>query len=269
MTTRSAIDSTEATIVHVHPSSVTIAPNIRTVVEPEPGFLDSVRAAGRILHPVIGIRLPDGSIHIIDGQLRTLAAQEIGLTELPVYLATGTQTDLDDVAENVTNQFVSNVRRTPITTGDKIAALHLLEVEGLSVAKIAKATGTSRDEVTATLTVAKNEFAAEVAAHDGVDLVQAAAIAEFDGYPELQESLAHYAIDYPGSFAHELQRAKDARDRRIAFADSLTELVVKGVVILEGDHVAEGDLITMLTAPAEDGEHQKALTSDEHAACPG
>lgn len=150
MTTRSAIDSTEATIVHVHPSSVTIAPNIRTVVEPEPGFLDSVRAAGRILHPVIGIRLPDGSIHIIDGQLRTLAAQEIGLTELPVYLTTGTQTDLDDVAENVTNQFVSNVRRTPITTGDKIAALHLLEVEGLSVAKIAKATGTSRDEVTAT-----------------------------------------------------------------------------------------------------------------------
>ena len=111
-----------------------------------------------------------------DGQMRVLAAREAAVT-VPVFV---TARD-DGAAKRIAEQLVANERRTALSDGDRLAAYRQLEIEGLSVTAIARETGTKRDAVKQTLTVAKSDAAAAAVASGQATFTQALLLAEFDG----------------------------------------------------------------------------------------
>jgi len=170
---------------HIDPQSLDVATNVRTEAEAtlDKEFLDSIRANGVIV-PIVASR-DDKGVHVRYGQRRTLAAQQVGLATVPVYVV---DIDQADDAQRIIEQLVENDQRKALTDGDRIQAYRALELEGLSVAAIAKRTGTKRDTIKAGLTVAANDTATRLVAEVGLTLDQAATLIEFADDPRSSQT---------------------------------------------------------------------------------
>lgn len=80
----------DGTLIMVDPSDIDPSPTLgrRTHdAEAHHALTESIRAEGRILTPVTGMRMPDGRIQLKDGHARVDAARELGIL-VPVYLWT-------------------------------------------------------------------------------------------------------------------------------------------------------------------------------------
>lgn len=245
-------------IEHIDPQSIDVATNVRTEAEAtlDKEFLDSIRANGVIV-PIVATRDEQG-VHVRYGQRRTLAAQQVGLTTIPVYLV---DVDHADDAQRIVEQLVENDQRQALTDGDRIQAYRALELEGLSVTAIAKRTGTKRDKIKTGLAVAANETGARLVAEVGMTLDQAATLIEFDGDDETVANLTEIALSDPGYFPHAVQRARD--ERVAAEAKEAAEQVeaTKGHRIL--DESPSWDVATpyrLRTLRTAEGEY---VTADE------
>lgn len=202
-TTSSAIGSLE----HLDPGTLTIDPNVRTLAEADAGMVESVRQHG-VLTPILAWRDPDGVVHVRAGQRRTLAAQTAGIPTVPVYLVDASDAD---TAARIVQQLVENDHREHFTEGDRVQAWKALELEGLSVAVIAKRTGTKRDRVKTGLTVAANPTATTLVTAGGVTLDQAAIMIEFDDDPHTLTELTRIATTDPDYFPVAVERARQDR----------------------------------------------------------
>lgn len=190
------------------PQSIDVAINVRTAAAEslDKEFLDSVTANG-VLVPIVATRDENG-VHVRYGQRRTLAAQQVGLSSVPVYIVEANEAD---DAQRIIEQLVENDQRQALTDGDRIQAWKALELEGLSATAIAKRTGTKRDKIKTGLTVAASETGSRLIAEVGITLDQAALLIEFEDAPETVAALTKVATDLPGSFPHAVQRARDDR----------------------------------------------------------
>ncbi|MBT1607996.1 hypothetical protein KK105_14610 [Curtobacterium flaccumfaciens pv. betae] len=171
--------------------------NVRTAADLDPAFLASVKQHG-VLLPTIGYRNADGAVVVRDGQMRVLAACEAAVA-VPVFV---TARD-DSTAKRIAEQLVANERRTALTDGDRLAAYRQLEIEGLSVTAIARETGTKRDAVKQTLTVAKSDAAATAVASGQATFTQALILSEFDGDADAVTELTEWIAEgYDDELTH-------------------------------------------------------------------
>jgi len=215
------------TIEHIDPNSIVIETNVRTSVTLDPEFLASIRQNG-ILVPPFGWRDSNGNINVRGGQRRTLAAREVGLPTMPVYVIDGT----DDTARRIIEQLVENEHRAALDDTERVEAWKQLEIAGLSVAQIAKRTGTKRDRIKTGLTVAASATGTNLIANVGLTLDQAADLIEFEDDPEVVARLTEIAINDPGYYPVAVQRERNERAAAALREKTEAEHAAKGHRIL-------------------------------------
>lgn len=114
MTTTSTVELIEA-----HPALIQLETNIRTEAALDAGFLAAIRANG-VLTPVLGHRNDDGTVTVRAGQRRVLAAREVGLETVPVYLVPVDAEGVED--KRIIHQLVENEHRDSMTNTGRLAA---------------------------------------------------------------------------------------------------------------------------------------------------
>jgi ParB family chromosome partitioning protein len=253
-------------LVHIPAADVVIEDNVRTAADLDPTFLASVKQHG-VLLPTIGYRNADGAVVVRDGQMRVLAAREAAVA-VPVFVtARG-----DSKAARIAEQLVANERRTALTDGDRLAAYRQLEIEGLSVTAIARETGTKRDAVKQTLTVAKSDAAATAVASGQATFTQALILAEFDGDADAVAALnAAISEGYDDDeLTHYATQLRQARERRDAREKVRADLVAEGKrVVGEDDDYDSLDRLTEAADDVLDYQERHPLDPEQHTDCAG
>ncbi|MFA5898124.1 MAG: ParB/RepB/Spo0J family partition protein [Hyphomicrobium sp.] len=216
--------TTTMELVTITPTDAIIDVNVRTKVDLDKAFLESIRTRG-ILQPPTGWRDDDGLIHIEVGQRRALAAAEVGLDALPVLV----KPRHDAEADRLIDQLAENDRREQLSDSEHVAAYEQLSLFGLPADEIAKKTGAKRAVVRQALKLTKEapEMVAVMREHE-LTLDQVAEIAEFREHPDLVVSLTDFAKKMPESLPHELGRTRELVRERAEVAQLRAEAEAKG-----------------------------------------
>jgi ParB family transcriptional regulator, chromosome partitioning protein len=209
--------------------SVQIEDNIRNTTELDPAFLFSIATYG-VLTPVYAVRNSDGIIRVRAGQRRTLAAQTLGVP-LPVFIHNLADGEAEPDWTRTVLQIVENDHRNDLTQTQRAAAYRQLELDGLSVTKIASALAVPKVRVKAALTVAKSEKLTAAAAQYPIDLVQLAQLDEFADDTDAFSYLLEEALEDPDQLEHALSRARQQREVTQAVAAKRAELEAEGKTV--------------------------------------
>ena len=167
----------------VDPRTLLVSANVRKDVVLLPSFLESVREHG-VLVPIVVDRTPAG-FEVIDGQRRTLAAVEVGLADVPVWVTVPLENDQERIIE----QLVVNMHREDVSEKDTRDAISDLALFDMKVPAIAKKLGVDPKFVEQSVVVGKSAAAKELLASETVRFDMALTVAEFEGEPEKQKSL--------------------------------------------------------------------------------
>ena len=246
------------TFEQVDPTTVQIGDNVRLDARMDHDFVASVRERG-VLEPVLLYRAADGTLTVLAGQRRTLAAQQCGQATIPALVSEVPPAEFDRLVD----QYVENEHRTPLRNSERITAIEQMTLAGLSEHQIARRTATPKGTVQAARAAAQAPALREYA--DQLTLDQAAALTEFEDDAEAVEALLDAAQG--GRFEHLLQRLRDDRedaDRRAAFAAGLAE---QGLIVVDEPGYADSTLARRLSRLTDADGHD--LTPENHAACPG
>ena len=260
-------DTTTPALIQADPTTVVIDGNVRVVNTDSPDFTDlveSIKTHG-VLTPCRGYRDDDGTIHITEGQRRTLAATQ-AKTNLPVYLAA----DADAAeADRILAQLAENDHRATIAASDRVTAYEQLSLLGVSPAQIAKRTRRNRAEVDAALTVAHNPTAREHLHTHELTLDQAATLAEFSDDAEATQVLERTLAEDPVMLAHQAQRIRDQRAAEAAEAQAHADLINQGLTPLtDYDYNRDAD-ITSLTRPDDEQRTPLSIDDEDVRTCDG
>lgn len=215
----------------VDAATVQIDPNIRTDVVLDAEFVASIAEHG-VLVPVLARRDADGTLYVRAGQRRTLAAKQLQ-QELPVIWFNGADSAPEPAWLATALQLVENDHRAPLTTGQRVAAYEQLALEGLSVTKIAQAVSKPKDQVKAALTISKSEKAKALASQYDIDLLQLAAMVEFEADEDTTEQLLETALDDPDQFDHAVSAARQEKARRALIQGRRDELEAAGKTTID------------------------------------
>lgn len=255
--------SSQPELVHADPASLRTVANIRTDLHLTPEFLDSVATLG-VQVPIVAVRTDDGALAIAHGHRRAAAAQRAGLASVPVMVLPEHQSE----TTRLLAQLAENQARAAVTTAEAVAAHEQLALLGVSIADAARATGTSRTDVTAARAIAA---APTTRGHHlaTLDLEQAASLAEFDDDPDLLAELAELAADAPrDEFRRAVQRARDDRTIHAALQTEAQKWTDAGYAVAVHANWTPLDPdwwpLWKLTDPQ--GEE---LSNDTHHDCPG
>lgn len=249
-----------ATLEHIDPAALTVADNIRTAAHLDKPFVASVKARG-VLVPIVAYRDPEhpDTTQVYYGQRRTLAAQQVGLDTVPVMVHDTEPTD----ADRLVDQWVENEHRDALTNADRARAVAQMTLAGLSVAQIARRTGTKRATITTAQAVADSRVAVEHA--DQMSLEDAALIAEFDGDEEAQAKLLDQARSgWP--LVHTAERIREERAEQRAYEAAKAELAEAGTNVIEPPAYGDRDTLPLDQLRDSNGDE---LTEDTHRDCPG
>ena len=209
----------------IDPAQLTIDTNVRADVQLDKAFLASIKEHG-VIQPVVAHRTEDGTVHVLYGQRRTLAAVENKLTQMPVYIV-----DSLTEADRLAKQVVENDQRKALTEVDRADAFHQLSLLGVSATQIARKTGAKKTVVDAALKVRANDTATAALA-GGMTLEMAAVIEEFSDDAPAVEQLEHVAAQNPQSFNHTAQRIRDDRRRATEIASMSAEIEAQGLTVV-------------------------------------
>ncbi len=142
--TQTATPATEAAadavLVRVDPTTLDVAENVRDSVDlaATPEFVASIREHG-VLHPILAVRREDGTLAVVDGQRRTLAAAEVGAATVPVIVREQDTDTQSAQVSRIVEQIVSNDQRSALTDGQRAAGVAQLLDLGVSVKETAQA----------------------------------------------------------------------------------------------------------------------------------
>jgi ParB family chromosome partitioning protein len=149
---------------------------------------------------------------------------------------------------------------------DTAVLLALFDDEGMTEAAIAKATGLTRPQVTASLTVARSQTAAKAADRwKFLTLGQAATLAEFEGDPEGLTALVQAAKNSPEQFDHVAAQLRATRAEREAKAEFTAGLEAQGIAVY-GDRPYVPWTMALENLRDSGGNQ---ITPQAHATCPG
>lgn len=259
--TPETIDAALDQVVHLDPHILVIEDNIRTAVKIPRWFLASIRQHGVIV-PLIAHPGPGGTIEVRDGQVRTLAAREVGRPTVPVWIV-----DRDDERRlRILEQYITGAHRLVLSEADKTKAWRQLSLEGMSVTAISRQLGANREDIKTGIAVAEHEVAAAAIAEYDLTLDQAAVMIELDDDPDAVAKLREIAKTRPNDFDHEAQRARDARTRRDELARVQAECEAKGYTIVDWPAWNDSTTVKLADLQTADGE---PLTEKTYAGKPG
>lgn len=159
-------------IREVAPGDLIVAANVRRDVALTKDFIASIKTHG-VKIPIIAQETTLG-LEVLDGQRRTLAAIEAGLTTVPVII----QAAVADDGERIVDQLVVNEHRSGLTNADQVEAIRDLALFGLSASAIAKKVGEKKATVDVALKVAATQVAVYLMREKQVSLEDAAILAE-------------------------------------------------------------------------------------------
>lgn len=232
------------------------------------GLAELIRAQGEIREPLL-VRphsLVPEAFEVLSGARRLAAAQMLGMLMVPVRVV-----DIDDAAA-VAEVLAGNLERADFTESEEAALVQGVLDLGVSETDLATTLGRPRSWVSRRRDVAALDPAARavVDAAPEVDLVRAAAVAEFaddpDVYADLVEGIADEAFD------HTIELARREREIEQARRDRIEEILADDpdVTILDDSPITYGAGTTaeyLDSLSAEAGG--RAIRPDEHRTCAG
>lgn len=252
-----------STVVRVDPKTLLVGPNVRREVTLRPEFVASITEHGVIV-PILAQESADG-LEVVDGQMRTLAAVDAALAEVPVFV----RPPVADEASRIVEQIVVNEDRASLTTPDHVAAIAQLALDfKVPAAEIARRTGASKDDVAHIVTASKSKPAIATIGQ-GVTLELAAKMAE----AELTEDEIRQVVGYSWNKEQALRQVLDTRARNAETARLTEKLQGEGIAVVakpskddyqaceKNKHRFLGDLV--------DAKSGKKVTTANHKSCPG
>ena len=250
----------------VDPATLVIGVNIRKNVKLDrkdkktAEFIASVKEHG-VTEDITVYRDQDGddpqALIVWRGQRRTKAAIMTGRPLVPVRTRPRPTT-----AERIIQQMEENDKRAEMDRLEVIEAYRQLEMEGLSVNQIHKATSHAKPEIITGLTVAKSETATrEAELNPSLTLRHAALIAEFDDNPDHVRFLRSNG---PYHYEHNAEILRSLRAEAAAIRAAVEALTTAGVTVIEMPEM--DSTIVPLDLLRQDGE---PITVAAHAGCPG
>ena len=98
-------------------------------------------AENGVLVPITGVRDPEnaGVVRVRNGQRRTLAAREVGLPTVPVYvLPAGAADTSEETIDRIVHQIVTNDQKQDLTDAQRARGIQQMIDAGMSVTRVAK-----------------------------------------------------------------------------------------------------------------------------------
>ncbi|CAN5164117.1 hypothetical protein BH09ACT9_BH09ACT9_23690 [soil metagenome] len=250
MTATYTAPATALEVAQLHPDALDIGENVRDSVDlaQTPDFVESIRENG-VLEAISAVRTADGTIVVRDGQRRTLAARETGLTSIPVVIYPDTEgSDKARAVDRIGKQITANRHREGLTAAQHTRGIAQMLEFGASITKVSKTLAMNKKDVKAQAAVGKAEAARTALDAGQLDLEQAAVVAEFEaaGDTEAVEMLLNTG---PYNFTYTAQRIRDRREEEVAYAQTAAPYAEKGFTILTAapDHrtaLTPADLLT-------------------------
>ncbi len=220
MTSTDHTTTTATEFAMVDPNVLDVAANVRDTVDLDatPQFVASIREHG-VLHPILTVRRGDGTLAVIDGQRRTLAAIATDTPVVPVFIRAEDDDTQNAQVSRIVEQIVSNDQRTGLTDGQRAAGIAQLFDLGVGVQDTARA-------LSVTQKVAKiaGRVGGSVAARAALDtgqlsLEHAAVLASFeklgdeDAVAQLLDAAEHRPYNFPHLARRLTEDRKTARHR--------------------------------------------------------
>ncbi len=248
------------TIEVIDTATAQLDPNVRSRLDGLDILTESIREVG-VQEPVRARRGDNGEVYVWDGQRRLLAAREAGVEKMLAVF--GLRDHNGSEADRILDQ-LRTFTREDLNLVDRVKAVEQLTLEGVSVAKIARSTGQSKDDVKAAVKVAKSEVALRAIDTYQLTLDRALYAAEFGDDEDALSAIADADEEELEFIAQQL------RDRREL--DEHTEKLIAKLQA-EGKTIANsynaGAQLWNLTDADADAEDRPALDAETHAACPG
>ncbi len=228
-----ATDQAIGTLQYLDPIMLEIGDNVRDEAALSKEFLSSIAENG-VLVPITGVRHPDNSdvIRVRNGQRRTLAAREVGLSTVPVFVLPSSAADAsEETIERIVHQIVTNDQKQDLTDAQRARGIQQMIDAGLSVTKVAKKLSVKRDTVKAAEAVGKSGAAMNALGTGQLSLEEAAAISEFEG----DDAAINTLIEVAGTrrFEHRIQQLRQERESQRAYEAAVAEYTERGYQVIE------------------------------------
>lgn len=226
-------DQPVGTLEHLDPTLLDIGDNVRDDAALSKAFIANIAENG-VLVPITGIRDPERPevIRVRNGQRRTLAAREVGLSSVPVYVLPSTAADASqEIIDRIVHQIVTNDQKRDLTNAQRARGIQQMIDAGMSVTKVAKRLSVAKDAVKAAHTAAQSTTAMDALTSGQLSLVEAAAITEFEDMPGALERLMSSAGR--GWFEHTVAQLRQERATAQVRAQAAQVYTDKGFTVLE------------------------------------
>ncbi|MDV3218847.1 ParB/RepB/Spo0J family partition protein [Mycobacterium avium] len=228
-----AADQPIGTLEHLDPTLLDIGHNVRDDAALSKAFIANIAENG-VLVPITGVRDPErpGVVQVRNGQRRTLAAREVGLSSVPVYVLPSTAADTSqETIDRIVHQIVTNDQKRDLTDTQRARGIQQMIEAGLSVTKVAKRLSVGTDAVKAAHAAAQSTTAMDALANGQLSLTEAASITEFEDMPGAVDRLLRSA---GGTwFEHTVAQLRQERKTAQARAQAAAPFAEKGFTILE------------------------------------
>ncbi|WP_067859803.1 ParB/RepB/Spo0J family partition protein [Nocardia shimofusensis] len=168
---------------YLDPNDLVIGENVRVsfALDDHPAEAESIRRFG-VRNPILAERHPDGSIEVVDGQVRALIARAVGATQVPVWVTdapTGVADNERRIARTL-DQINLNDRRIPLSEADRAAGVALMLDLGASATRVANGLQRTRSEIRQAATIGRSATAKQLLDDGQYTLEQLAVIADYE-----------------------------------------------------------------------------------------
>ena len=242
-------------VAQLHPDALDIGENVRDSVDlaQTPDFVESIRENG-VLEAISAVRTADGTIVVRDGQRRTLAARETGLTTIPVVIYPDTEgSDKARAVDRIGKQITANRHREGLTAAQHTRGVAQMLEFGASITKVSKTLAMDKKDVKAQAAVGKAEAARAALDVGQLDLAHAAVVAEFEEAGDT-EAVEKLLTTRSYDFDHVAERLRGLREEREAYALAAAPFAEKGFTIFPFDRRSFRDEVSPAELVTTDGD---------------
>ena len=242
-------------VAQLHPDALDIGENVRDSVDlaQTPDFVESIRENG-VLEAISAVRTADGAIVVRDGQRRTLAARETGLTSIPVVIYSDTEgSDKARAVDRIGKQITANRHREGLTAAQHTRGVAQMLEFGASITKVSKTLAMDKRDVKAQAAVGKAEAARAALDAGELDLAHAAVVAEFEEAGDT-EAVEKLLTTRSYDFDHVAENLRWLRKEREAYAAAAAPFAEKGFTIFPFDRRSFRDEVSPAELVTADGD---------------
>lgn len=206
------------------PEDLVIDDNVRKSFDlgDHPKVTASMRQHG-VVSPVLAHRELDGTITVIEGQIRVLTALAFGIARVPVWVTPAPAVaPAERAIRRIATQINANDYRIPFTEGDRAAGMTQMFEFGASLTRISAEVGRKRDQVKLAVAVGASATARHSVDAGQLDFEQAAVLADYEKVGDT-DAVARLLAAPRATFAYEARRiAGDRAEARQRFLESLS-----------------------------------------------